>query len=162
MSNSDPPTKVFFAQSNSRGGEWKSQGAPVLNFEFVRAGRCKEPHAVDKAETVTKVTYLQRSNDDRPITFHRTRFYSPGQQLYLWREGEWKEFGKRDKWEPRRPQADFKVGERSDFVSLRPGESWTSEIHFRMPPDINPGDRLKFVFKGATLDWWDWGNKQDQ
>lgn len=61
------------------------------------------------------------------------------------------------------PDVDVKVGEGNNgFVSLRPGESWTDEMHYDIPSSVEPGDRFKFVFKGATVDWWDWGNKQDQ
>ncbi|KAM7197071.1 hypothetical protein V8F33_005730 [Rhypophila sp. PSN 637] len=58
------------------------------------------------------------------------------------------------------------------FTSLRPGESWvdTRRVHSgplstgwtTLPDDFKTGvDRFKYVFKGATVDWWDWGTKED-
>lgn len=29
------------------------------------------------------------------------------------------------------------------------------------PNDAAPGDRFRYLFKGATLDWWNWGNFED-
>ncbi|KAJ5146647.1 uncharacterized protein N7515_001211 [Penicillium bovifimosum] len=51
-----------------------------------------------------------------------------------------------------------------DFVSLRPGEIWTTAIGlddyvWEFPDDLQPGDVFRFVFKGATVEWWDWGSK---
>lgn len=28
---------------------------------------------------------------------------------------------------------------------------------YGLPDDLKPGERLRYQFKGNTLDWWDWG-----
>lgn len=30
-----------------------------------------------------------------------------------------------------------------------------------LPDDRKPGERLRYQFKGNTLDWWDWGTAED-
>jgi hypothetical protein len=58
----------------------------------------------------------------------------------------------------------IKVTEHKDFVSLRPGDSWTTRETLQkpyytwIPDDSVVGDAFRFVFKGTTLDWWDWGD----
>jgi hypothetical protein len=51
---------------------------------------------------------------------------------------------------------------------LRPGESWTYQRRVQqgtswtsLPDDVKVGDRFKYVVKGAVVDWWDWGTKED-
>ncbi|KAK4197675.1 hypothetical protein QBC40DRAFT_256874 [Triangularia verruculosa] len=54
-----------------------------------------------------------------------------------------------------------------DFTSLRPGETktyhetlqWESETY--LPDDTVPGDRFRFSFTGATMDWWNWGGYEE-
>lgn len=126
----------------------------MLDIEFVQAGRYEK----ETPETITKITYR---GDVKPITFHTTRLYRPGTQLYRWQDSKWiavTEYKSR----PRRPYREFKVGGRDDFISLRPGESCTWTTHYEVLVDLKLGDRLRFVFPGAILDWWNWGSKQDQ
>ncbi|KAJ5876482.1 uncharacterized protein N7529_002066 [Penicillium soppii] len=49
-----------------------------------------------------------------------------------------------------------------DFVALMPGDSWsfTREVS-DFPKNITPGDKFRYGFKGASIDWWDWGNLHD-
>jgi hypothetical protein len=56
----------------------------------------------------------------------------------------------------------------SEFVTLHPGESWTYEDEVQGPSwtclpekDLKVGDEFKYLWKGATVDWWDWGTKED-
>jgi hypothetical protein len=62
------------------------------------------------------------------------------------------------------PDERIKVSEHKDFVSLRPGESWTTRQTVQkrnytwIPDDSVVGDTFRFVFKGYTLDWGDWGD----
>lgn len=52
--------------------------------------------------------------------------------------------------------------DQNDFIALMPGEScsFTREVS-DFPKNIAPGDEFRYGFKGATLDWWDWGHYQD-
>lgn len=132
-------------------------GAPALELEIVRAG-LRAGFNGETAETTTKVTYHGRH---RSVTFHKIPFFRPGTRLYRWQDGKWVKVNPYSK-RPGRRDVEVKVGTHDGFVSLGPGESWTYETSYFLPHDLKPGDRLKFVFKGATLDWWDWGDKQDQ
>ncbi|KAK0726474.1 hypothetical protein B0T21DRAFT_293332, partial [Apiosordaria backusii] len=55
----------------------------------------------------------------------------------------------------------------TDFTSLRPGETWTTSEMLQsvywslLPDDTAPGDRFRFCFKGAFVDWWDWGDLKE-
>lgn len=133
----------------------------MLSYEIVRAG---------PFHTVSKLTY-EASSSDRAITFHKWPIRSQPCQLYRLEDGGWKQV-------PDDPniiacyfldtdddsELDVKVGEdNSDFISLGPGESWIDETTYTPSREaLKPGDKFKFVFKGTTLDWWDWGSKQDQ
>lgn len=124
-------------------------------------------------ETVSKVTYVAASNTaNRPITLHAWAFRRHGCRLWRWRDppGCWEEVHDdhidvcHEEYDSDDPDVVVKVGERADFVSLRPGESWTQTTGHLKPRagEAQPGDRFKFVFKGTTVDWWDWATKQDQ
>jgi hypothetical protein len=53
------------------------------------------------------------------------------------------------------------------FATLHPGESWTYTFTYNgkqsseVPDDMQPGDECKYIKKGAHVDWWDWGTKED-
>jgi hypothetical protein len=53
------------------------------------------------------------------------------------------------------------------FVTLLPGESWgyTFPYHGKeysqVPEEILAGEQFKLLFKGARVDWWDWGTLED-
>ncbi|CAG8216978.1 unnamed protein product [Penicillium nalgiovense] len=48
------------------------------------------------------------------------------------------------------------------FQSLVPGESCSfTRTVSDFPKYFAPGDRFRYGYKGATLDWWDWGNLND-
>ncbi|KAK4663294.1 hypothetical protein QC763_607370 [Podospora pseudopauciseta] len=55
----------------------------------------------------------------------------------------------------------------NSFISLRPGETWTWEETLQqeywslLPDDAVPADRFRFCFKGAYVDWWDWGDLEE-
>lgn len=65
------------------------------------------------------------------------------------------------------PDVFINVGQDDNFVSLRPGESWTtshriqSETWTEFHDDMADGDAFRFIFQGATVDWWNWGVKED-
>ncbi|KAK4441899.1 hypothetical protein QBC34DRAFT_42917 [Podospora aff. communis PSN243] len=64
----------------------------------------------------------------------------------------------------------IRVSEDKDFVSLRPGESWstTYRLHWapsgsNLPDDLKVGDEFRCWFNGLTqLDWWDWGHVDNE
>jgi hypothetical protein len=62
------------------------------------------------------------------------------------------------------PNVSVTVGSNENFISLRPGESWTTSDRLqgpswsRLPQDAEVGDVIKCLFKGAIVDWWDWGS----
>ncbi|KAL4905055.1 hypothetical protein BDW74DRAFT_178065 [Aspergillus multicolor] len=48
------------------------------------------------------------------------------------------------------------------FRVLRPGESWQfTRAVSEFPEDVKAGDMLMYGFKGAVLDWWDYGDFED-
>jgi hypothetical protein len=66
---------------------------------------------------------------------------------------------------------DIKVHVREDieFISLRPGESWTTTYQVqtltetRLPKDVRVGDRFRYQFLGAlNVNWWDWGHIENE
>jgi hypothetical protein len=62
-----------------------------------------------------------------------------------------------------------KVGDNDRFVSLLPGQEWTTtataidedEELNEDPRDTKIGDKFRFWYTGLELDWWDWGAKED-
>lgn len=132
------------------------------------------------------MTYADLLGDDsRPFTFHTSAFVSSfsgnkygrrvGTHLYQRLEGGWKEvvdefgccgFAIFD--DPPIPVNVGDEGKYSDlFVTLRPGESWEyvsnvqGEHWTTLPDDVKVGDEFKYVIKGAVVDWWDWGTKEE-
>ena len=55
----------------------------------------------------------------------------------------------------------------NQFATLRPGESWKCERRVQcsrwtdLPDDVKAGEKFKYMVKGAVVDWWDWGTKED-
>ncbi|KAJ5876514.1 uncharacterized protein N7529_002098 [Penicillium soppii] len=107
----------------------------------------------------------------RPLTFHSFVFKQPddyheGFRLYRRGNNAWTPY----EW--RTHQRGFIITEphplnvgRNDenhFWTLKPGESWsfTREVN-EFPKDAAPGDQYRYLFKGATLDWWDFGSFED-
>lgn len=43
-----------------------------------------------------------------------------------------------------------------------PGESWSfTREASDFPQNAAPGDKFRYGFKGASIDWWDWGHFRD-
>ncbi|CAG8224586.1 unnamed protein product [Penicillium salamii] len=113
--------------------------------------------------------------DGKPVTFHTFKFKDidrrqDGFRLYF-REKD------KDDWIPHELGGLFthheyrfstttpiNVGhnDRNDFVALKPGDSWslTREVS-DFPQNVAPGDKFRYRFKGALIDWWDWGDFHD-
>ncbi|KAE9376049.1 hypothetical protein N431DRAFT_481211 [Stipitochalara longipes BDJ] len=121
----------------------------------------------------SQVTYkpLGSIKEAKPITFHIYEFDS-AYRLYRLREGKWKRCETEDSTMTGfimvdLPDEKVNVSQNKDFVSLRPGESWITQQTVQkagwthIPDDSVVGDTFRYVFKGATLDWWDWGDDED-
>ncbi|KAJ5162928.1 uncharacterized protein N7500_004758 [Penicillium coprophilum] len=113
--------------------------------------------------------------DGMPVTFHTFKFEGcdrrdDGFRLYFQQK-------EKDDWSPHELGGLFthhayrfsttvpvNVGRdpNGEFVALMPGESWsfTREVS-DFPQNVALGDRFRYGFKGAFIDWWDWGNLHD-
>jgi hypothetical protein len=112
--------------------------------------------------------------DGKPVTFHTYIFKDSddssqeGFRLYFKKKDE-------DDWSSHtfwygcsyymsQSESWVNVGrdEDNEFAALMPGESWscTREVT-DFPKDVAPGDVFRYRFKGAHLDWWDWGHFRD-
>ena len=117
----------------------------------------------------SRVTYekpVGATKEAKPIIFHIYEFHY-SYRLYRNREGKWKRCETEDTTATGfilvdLPDEKIQVNQDKDFVSLRPGESWTEQKRVQQRnwtwilDNSVVGDAFRFVFKGATLDWWDW------
>jgi len=64
------------------------------------------------------------------------------------------------------PDVPINVGQDENFETLQPGESWITSRHLQgarwtsLPDDVAVGDVFRYMFKGTTVEWWDWGNRE--
>ncbi|RHZ59272.1 uncharacterized protein CDV56_108059 [Aspergillus thermomutatus] len=155
-------------------------GAPVLSLEL----SCSPTMPLTGSlEISIRVIYhgLPDNNNNitgdeelRPITFHTYAFKPVDGQFRVYRhrcrdqssletEEEWETFegdGYRHQfWD--NPDKLINVSENPDgqFPTLFPGESWSDSWTMTadgdgLPDDLKPGERLRYQFKGNTLDWW--------
>ncbi|KAF3920102.1 hypothetical protein AA313_de0201430 [Arthrobotrys entomopaga] len=156
-------------------------GAPIIRVEL----EC--PSTVTRNEVfdvVVKVTYdgianiHEQQQVARPVTFHTYAF----EALNGPREGfRLKRRSKVDstEWEPcelddgtgfmiaDEPDVSVHVGEDENFVTLEPGHSWTTPRRLQgerwtsLPAGVVVGDIFRCRFKGTTVDWWDWGSRDE-
>lgn len=136
----------------------------MLHLEIVRAGQ-RRGQRHKEAEAIFKVTY-EAPSDARSIIFHAWPIQQEGCRFYRWWHPRWQEIYNGDMgcyMIVDEPDVEIQVGrDDAHFVSLRPGESWEDETHCDVPKDVKPGDKFQIIFKGTTVDWWDWGTKNDQ
>lgn len=108
----------------------------------------------------------------RPITFHDHIFAHPDcYQIYRLDKEKWQVFDNDEGCSGFRivddPDISVNVSQDDSFVSLQPGASWTttqglqSESWSELPYDLVDGEVLRFVFFGETMEWWDWGTKEE-
>ncbi|KAJ5518743.1 hypothetical protein N7453_001165 [Penicillium expansum] len=169
----DPPPPSPRAISPSA----RVHGAPVLNVTISGPATLSmkdQTYSVPRYPLTVTVSYdagAELSHSGRPITFRSFIFKQPDdhhQGYRLYREGD-------DGWTPyewRTHQRGFIITEptalnvgrndENDFWTLKPGESWsfTREVS-EFPKDAASGDKFRYLFKGATLDWWNWGSLED-
>ncbi|OQE13979.1 hypothetical protein PENSTE_c040G05218 [Penicillium steckii] len=60
--------------------------------------------------------------------------------------------------------SEISVAQNEYFVCLHPGEVWERSFIlddevWEFPDHVETGDTFRFSFKGATIDWWNWGTK---
>ncbi|KAL1868794.1 hypothetical protein Plec18167_008099 [Paecilomyces lecythidis] len=116
-----------------------------------------------------------------PITFHTYAVGLVGDEFHVYHRrcpdqsrpeaDEWETFVGNDfcqvgMWD--NPDRLINVSENlgGRFQTLLPGESWSNSWTmeadgYLLPDDLKPGERLRYQFKGSTLDWWDWGTAAD-
>ncbi|KAJ5568968.1 hypothetical protein N7450_011454 [Penicillium hetheringtonii] len=56
------------------------------------------------------------------------------------------------------------IAQSENFVCLYPSESWEGSLtlddeFWEFPNHLRAGTTFRFAFKGATIEWWDWGTK---
>ncbi|KAJ5647727.1 hypothetical protein N7490_004099 [Penicillium lividum] len=158
-------------------------GAPVLSIELSCSPTMTMTESLKFSIRVFYHGLAENNNtttDDQnppPITFHTYAFNSLDGEFRVYRrrcldqssletEEEWESFegyGCRfGMWD--NPDKLINVSENPDglFPTLFPGESWSNSWTMMadgdcLPDDLKPGERLRYQFKGNTLDWWDWG-----
>ncbi|KGO39836.1 hypothetical protein PEX1_003390 [Penicillium expansum] len=169
----DPPPPSPRAISPSA----RVHGAPVFNVRISGPATLSmkdQAFSMPRYPLTVTVSYdagAELSHSNRPITFRSFIFKQPddhhqGYRLYR----EWN-----DGWTPyewRTHQRGFIITEptalnvgrndENNFWTLKPGESWsfTRKVS-EFPKDAASGDKFRYLFKGATLDWWNWGSLED-
>lgn len=120
----------------------------------------------------TSVVY-EAAPESLPIIFHTAPFgswYSPreGYRLYRRRGDIWETVEEDDGCFRivDEPDVAVNVVQDENFVSLQPGQTWTTleslgEGMGILPDDVIAGDLFRYVFKGVEVDWWDWGGNAE-
>ncbi|KAJ9223677.1 hypothetical protein DTO169C6_4029 [Paecilomyces variotii] len=172
-----PPTPPLIQASE------RVPGAPVLSLEL----SCSPIMTLTGSLDVhIRVIYHGVSNSDntaiskeaQPITFHTHAFDPVDGEFRVYRrrcldqsrpetEEEWETFEGDDYcqfgiWDNHDKLINVSENPKGRFPTLFPGESWSDFWTMPadgdvLPHDLKPGERLRYQFKGNTLDWWDWG-----
>ncbi|KAJ5951189.1 uncharacterized protein N7479_009602 [Penicillium vulpinum] len=159
----------------------RMSGAPIFSLSIAGSATLSMKDRTQRGELRYPITATLSYDtapdayDGKPVTFHAFKFEGfdrreDGFRLY---------FRKKDKddWSPHElgglfthhdyrfsTKTPVNVGrnDQNSFVSLMPGESWsfTREVS-DFPKNAAPGDKFRYGFKGAFIDWWDWGNLHD-
>lgn len=120
---------------------------------------------------MTKVTYdgVLDNGSAKPIIFHTyTLVDEDSYRLQRYHNNKWEECETIDRCLgfADNPDVGAHVGQHRDFVSLQQGDSWTmpcplSNNLWEFPRDLEVGDIFRFRYNGGTVDWWDWGNREE-
>ncbi|CAG9995805.1 unnamed protein product [Clonostachys byssicola] len=126
-----------------------------------------------------KVTYLGASDSSthsaEPIIFNKWGFLENeglcrGTQLFHFHDDRWEAVeedvvctgaGFVDD-----PDVAVCPANHKNFIRLAPGESWTFNTLIQedtwntLPQKTKLGDKFRFIFKGAEVDWWVWGGAE--
>ncbi|KAF9888962.1 hypothetical protein FE257_008132 [Aspergillus nanangensis] len=143
-------------------------GAPMLSVEL----RCPPTIYRQGLFQITGKVHYHRpiSLEAKAITFH-TWIFTDNFDLYQ-RKGTDLEFIDTDA--PidgyaiyNDPDVLVNVTAHKDFATLQPGESWEFSRHIQgsswtsIPRDAQVGKTFCVRYNGGTVDWWDWGGKED-
>jgi hypothetical protein len=177
--------RIGFDKANQEELQWRrKQNQPKNTFPPQRATK-KDPAAPRLKvrlecpptlredivfEVKVKVTYEAEATA-QPITFHTYIFENwDNYQLGRLCNGTWENYDDESANGGFRivddPDVPVKVGLNERFVSLRPGESWTTMQRLgyngtELPEDAEHGETFRYIFIGESLDWWDLGLKED-
>ncbi|KAH6855441.1 hypothetical protein B0I37DRAFT_364920 [Chaetomium sp. MPI-CAGE-AT-0009] len=143
-------------------------------------------------ELQARVTYDAAPTSEKPITFrtrdlwHLTYQRSRREGYELYKHHDLDEGSDEQEWQVcdmddgeegcavcaydfDGPDIKVHVREDSEFISLRPGESWTTTCQLQtpaytaLPKNVRAGDRFRYQFLGAAnVDWWDWGHVDNE
>lgn len=116
-----------------------------------------------------------------PITFHTYAFHPVDGKFRVYRrcspdqssletEEKWEIFEDDDGcqfglWDNPDKLVNVSENPNGRFPTLFPGEFWSDSWTMTadgdgLPDDLKPGEKLRYQFKGSTLDWWDWGTAE--
>ncbi|KAJ6031122.1 hypothetical protein N7540_001854 [Penicillium herquei] len=157
----------------------RMDGAPILNLSLAGPATLSlkdyDPSSRLRYEVTATLLYEAAPNISRsePIVFH----------TFLFKDVDWRQEGFRlyrkenGQWQPHEIRGSFtyhryrfpnpllkNVGhnEENDFNALNPGESWSfTRKVTEFPGNVVPGETFRYCYKGAHIDWWDWGHFQD-
>ncbi|KAL6704470.1 hypothetical protein ACN47E_008214 [Coniothyrium glycines] len=121
-------------------------------------------------EVAISVKY-EAPQDTRAITLH-TREFSWPDNIRVFRrvQGQWEEYIDRNRNDGfilvQDEPIPVDVSQHEMFVTLWPGQEWKEFQHWTegdegLPYGAADGEVLMLVWVGRTLDWWDWGTKED-
>ncbi|PYI26635.1 hypothetical protein BP00DRAFT_355445 [Aspergillus indologenus CBS 114.80] len=122
---------------------------------------------------VTATLFYKAASLQEPIVFHTFLFEDvdwrqEGFRLYRKQDGQWQPYEIRGSFTHHRYRFPDPVSknvgrnEDNDFHALNPGESWSFTRRVTdFPDNVVVGDTFRYYYKGAQLDWWDWGHFQD-
>ncbi|KAI0023462.1 hypothetical protein F4780DRAFT_786967 [Xylariomycetidae sp. FL0641] len=160
-------------------------GAPVFGPSLQCPPTVARKDVFDIAATVTYEGVSPQppnAGSAQPVTFHTWTLKDPeeprhGFRLYRRRDGDqdWEECDFDDGSSGATlfvddPDVAVSVADaemEEHFVNLRPGESWMMSKRLQgqswscPPEDLAPGQVIRYVFKGAEVDWWNWDSKED-
>ncbi|KAF7184721.1 hypothetical protein CNMCM7691_006144 [Aspergillus felis] len=157
----------------------RMSGAPVFSLSIAGPAtlsmRDRNPAGILRYPVTMTLSYDAAPDglDGKPVTFHTFIFKDIDRR----QEGFRLYFKQKDDWSPHEIAGSFTYHEyrfservpvnvgrdnQSKFGALVPGESWsfTREVT-DFPKNAAPGDKFRYGFKGAQLDWWDWGHFRD-
>lgn len=159
----------------------RMSGAPIFSLSIsgptTQSMKDRTPAGKLRYTVTTTLSYDTAPDafDRKPVTFHTFKFKDidnrqDGFRLYFAEKGK-------DDWSPHElgglwthhmyrfsitTPVNVSRNDGDDFVALMPGESWSfTRKVTEFPQNVAPGDKLRYGFKGALIDWWDWGNFHD-
>ncbi|KAJ5157153.1 uncharacterized protein N7482_008253 [Penicillium canariense] len=149
-------------------------GAPILSVEL----QCPPTiHRQVPYQVTGKVHYHPSiSQKAKAITFHTVIFHrfivaNDCFQLYRRKGADLEPIDTDDPHDAYRiyddPDVLVNVTGHDNFTTLRPGESWAFSRYIQgrswtyIPRDAHVGETFCVQYHGGTVNWWDWGGKED-